>query len=72
MTRAEMNRRLATMTEEQIYDVLAMIRHGYGAHGISNNYPVTVAQANACFELASILAKDSPRADHRAEANFGC
>ncbi len=51
MTKAEMNRRLATLTGQQIRDILRMIREGYGGHGISLEYPATVKQINAVFAL---------------------
>jgi hypothetical protein len=51
MKLAEMNARLATMTPAQIAKVRTMIVQGYGAHGISQNYDVTVKQANAVFEF---------------------
>lgn len=50
MTKAEMNRRLAGMTTNQIEQVKKMIHDGYGAYGISLEFPVTLKQANAVFE----------------------
>lgn len=49
MTRSEINRRLADLTDKQISDVLDMIRQGYGARGISLEYPITYKQAEAVF-----------------------
>lgn len=51
MTNAEMNRRLATMTPALIEQVKKAIAIGYGARGISLDYPVTLKQANAVFQL---------------------
>jgi hypothetical protein len=51
MTTAEMNRRLATLTQSQIDAIRTMIRQGYGGHGIACEYDATVKQINAVFEL---------------------
>jgi len=51
MTKAEMNRRLATMSPQQIQAVKKMIGEGFGALGITQNYSVTMKQVNAVFEL---------------------
>lgn len=50
MTKAEMNRRLDEMSPVAIRDIHTMIDHGYGAHGISLEYPATIKQINAVFE----------------------
>lgn len=70
MTYAEMNRRLAPLSDKMIKDVFAMIREGYGARGISQNYPVSYKQAEACFALYDHEGRQG--AGHRAEASFGC
>jgi fatty acid-binding protein DegV len=49
MTTTELNRRLATLTETQIADITAMIKQGYGAQGIVNEYNATLKQVNAVF-----------------------
>ena len=49
MTKAEMNRRLATLTQAQRDDITKMIRQGYGAHGITLEYPASMKQVNAVF-----------------------
>lgn len=49
MTRQEMTRRLETLTQEQRADITKMIRQGYGAHGITLEYPATMKQVNAVF-----------------------
>ena len=50
MTTAEMNRRLDTLTEDQIAEIPTMIRQGYGAHGIKCESTYTLKQINAVFE----------------------
>jgi hypothetical protein len=51
MTDAEMKRRLAELSEEAIADIRYMIEQGYGGRGISLEYPATLKQVNAVFEL---------------------
>ena len=51
MTREEMNRRLATLSEADIAKIRDMISQGYGARGISLETPFTVKQVNAVFQL---------------------
>lgn len=53
MTRAEMNRRLATMSPELVAQIRRMIAEGYGAAGIALNSPASLKQANAVFTLES-------------------
>jgi hypothetical protein len=54
MTNAEMNRRLATMTQEQIDDVKRMIAEGFGAAGIAGSSRGTYfKQVNAVFQLVA-------------------
>lgn len=53
-THAEMKRRLATMTDEQIEKGLRMVREGYGAHGITLESSLTMKQANAMFQYAEL------------------
>jgi hypothetical protein len=50
MTTAEMNRRLDTMSEQQIANILDLIRQGYGASGIAAERHGTIKQINAVFE----------------------
>lgn len=51
MTEAEMKRRLATLSGEAIADIRHMIGQGFGGRGISLEYPATLKQVNAVFEL---------------------
>ena len=50
MTKPEMNRRLATLTETEKRDIHAMILTGFGANGIVQNRRYTLKQVNAMFE----------------------
>ncbi|CAB4122490.1 hypothetical protein UFOVP36_54 [uncultured Caudovirales phage] len=54
MTKAEMNRRLATMTPEAIEQISDLVREGWGGHGIfvgGNPHRSTMKQINAVFAL---------------------
>jgi hypothetical protein len=55
MTKAEMNRRLATLTAKQLADLLVMIEQGFGARGIVLERPVTLKQVNAVFTFRDTL-----------------
>ncbi|HKD76081.1 MAG TPA: hypothetical protein VKB76_11330 [Ktedonobacterales bacterium] len=59
MTKAEMNRRLATMSPELLAKVERMVRDGYGAHGITLESDATLKQANAVFEMVERKMKES-------------
>ena len=50
MTTAEMNRRLATLTEDQIAHIAFKIEQGYGESGIKNETPYSRKQINAVFK----------------------
>lgn len=50
MTNAEMNRRLATMSEDLVVQVRRMVRQGYGAHSITLETPANLKQVNAVFQ----------------------
>lgn len=54
MTKAEMNRRLATMTSEAIAQISDLVREGWGQSGITNGgnpHKATIKQINAVFAL---------------------
>lgn len=53
MTKNEMNRRIAEMLPALVEQVQAMIRLGYGAHGITLETTATLKQVNAVFALAT-------------------
>lgn len=50
MSRAEMNRRLATIDPELFDRVERMVHQGYGAHGITLETPASMKQVNAVFQ----------------------
>jgi len=50
MTKPEMYRRMLTCTLRDFQEGVQMVRDGYGARGIEQNSPLTLKQANACFE----------------------
>lgn len=52
MTKAEMDKRLSTMTPDLIERIRDMIRLGYGNIGIFHETPAKIAQINAVFALA--------------------
>lgn len=53
MTRAEMNRRLETLTTGQIDQIIRMINEGYGEIGIVNNTVFSRKQINAVFQYVN-------------------
>lgn len=62
MTKTEMTKRLATMTEAERNRVLGLILSGYGASGIKFETGLTIKQINAVFtkqelDLSNYLSK---------------
>lgn len=51
MTTKEIQKRIATMTDRQFANVLALVKQGYGAHSISLESTATLKQINAVFQL---------------------
>jgi hypothetical protein len=49
MTKPEMNRRLATIPQNDLEEAHRMVLEGWGGHGITCETGLTLKQANAVF-----------------------